>query len=89
MPVYNFLACFKAEIIEPMPQKLKLHIHLTKSPKCDHIYKLCLWMLEQQSCLILLSYHVPTLRYRAHAQKCKPLLHCTKSLKRKDIKIFY
>ena len=60
-----------------MPPKLKLYIHFTKSSKHDNIYKLCLWMLEEQSYLILTPWRVPTLIYRAHAQKCKPLLHCT------------
>ena len=27
--------------------KLKLNIHLTKSPKRDHIYKFCLYTLEE------------------------------------------
>ena len=27
-------------------------------------------------------------RYTDHAQTCKPLLHCTESLKRDDIEIF-
>ena len=27
------------------------------------------------------------LGYRAHAKKCKPLLHCTESLQRDDIEI--
>ena len=49
---------------------------------------LCLWMLEENSCLILTCKHVPTQIYRANAQKCKPLLHCTESLKRNDIEIF-
>ena len=35
-PNFNFLACFKAEIL-----KLELHIHFTKLPKRDSIYKLC------------------------------------------------
>ena len=26
--------------------------------------------------------------YRAHAQNCKPLLHCTESLKQDDIEIY-
>ena len=56
-----------------MLPKFKLNIHFTKSPKRDNIYKLCLWMLEQHSCIILRSLHVPMLRYRAHATKCKPL----------------
>ena len=72
-----------------MPQKLNLYIHFTKSSQHDNIYKLCLWMLEEHSCLILTPKHVSTLRYRAHAQKCKPLLHCTKSLKRNDIDIIW
>ena len=35
--------------------------------------------------LIITSYSFPKLRYRAHAQKCKPLLHCKESI---DIKVF-
>ena len=52
--------------------------------------KLCLRIQEQHSCLILVltSYHVPPLRYRAHAKKCKPLLHGAESLKHNDIEIF-
>ena len=37
---------------------------------------------------ILTSQHVPKLRYRAHAQKCKPFLDCTESLTHDDIEIF-
>ena len=69
-----------------MPQKSKLHF--TKSSKRDNIYKLCLWMPEEHNRLILTSRHVPKLRYRAHAIKCKPLLHCTESFKHVDIEIF-
>ena len=71
-----------------MPQKLKLYIQFTKSFKHNNIYKLCLWMLEELSYLILTFWRVPTLIYRAHAQNCKPLLDCTESLKRNDIEIF-
>ena len=39
----------------PEPQKLKLYIHLTKSPKCDHIYKLCLDTAEEHKSLLLIS----------------------------------
>ena len=39
LPNYTFLARFKP--------KLKLNIHLTKSPKRDHIYKFCLYTLEE------------------------------------------
>ena len=86
MPNFNFLACFKADIYIAHAPKLK-HIHFTKSPKHDNIYKLCLWMLEEHSRLILTSLDVPTLRYRAHAQKLKPLLNCTESLKYEDNEI--
>ena len=34
---------------------LSPNIHLTKSSKPDHIYKLCLYMLEEYNCLILTS----------------------------------
>ena len=46
MPNYTFQACFKPQIQSSVAQKLKLDIHLTKSPKRDHIYKLCLYMLN-------------------------------------------
>ena len=42
MPNYTFLARFK-------PPKLKLNIHLTKSLKHDHIYKFCLYILEEHA----------------------------------------
>ena len=37
----------------PEPKKLKFNIHLTKSPKSGHIYKLCLYMLGEHICLLL------------------------------------
>ena len=46
---------FQTSNIELLSPKLKLNIHLTKSPKHDHIYKLCLYMLEENNCLILTS----------------------------------
>ena len=51
-----------------MHQKLKLNIHFTKSFKRDNICKLCFWMPEERNCLILTSWHVRKLRYRAHAK---------------------
>ena len=51
-----------------MPKKLEFQIDFIKSPKHDNIYKLCLWMPEEQNCLILTSWHVPKLRYKAHAK---------------------
>ena len=55
-----------------MPQKFKLNIHFTKSSKHDNVYKFCLWMPEEHKCLILTSWHVPKLRYRAHAKNVNP-----------------
>ena len=49
MPNYTLLARFKPQIY------MKLYIHLTKSPKRDHIYKLCLYTLEEHKSLILTS----------------------------------
>ena len=46
MPNYTFLAHFKPHIRAP-GLKFKLNIHLTKSPKRDHIHTLCLYMLEE------------------------------------------
>ena len=51
MPNYTSLARFKRS----RAPKLKLNIHLTKSPKRDHFYKLCLCTLEEHKCLILTS----------------------------------
>ena len=55
MPNYTVLARFKPQILNSLAQKLKLNIHLTKSPKRAHIYKLCLYTLEEHKCLILTS----------------------------------
>ena len=46
---------FQTSDIELLSPKLKLNIHLTKSPKRDHIYKLCFYSLEEHKCLILTS----------------------------------
>ena len=79
---------FQSSDVEPISIELKLYKHFTKSPKRESIYKLCLWMPEEHNCLILTSLHIPNLRYSTHAKKCKPLLHCTESLKPDDIEIF-
>ena len=42
IPNYAFLVRFKLRYRAHEPKKLKLNIHLTKSPKPDHIYKSCL-----------------------------------------------
>ena len=57
MPNYTFLilARFGAHIIALLSPVMKLNIHLTKSPKRVHIYKLCLCTLEEHKCLILTS----------------------------------
>ena len=47
MPNYYFIARFKPKIYSCFAEKLKLKIHLTKSPNRDHIYKLCLYTLEK------------------------------------------
>ena len=41
---------FQTSDIEILSPKLKTDIHLTKSPKRDHVYKLCLYMLEEHYC---------------------------------------
>ena len=41
---------FQTSDIELQCKKLKIDIHLTKSPKRDHVYKLCLYMLEEYNC---------------------------------------
>ena len=55
MPNYTILERFKPQIQRSWAQKLKLNIHLNKSPKRDHIYKLFLYTLEEHKCLILTS----------------------------------
>ena len=45
-------------------------------------------VLIEHNCSILRNWHVSKLRYRAHDQKYKLLLHCKKSLKCVDIEIF-
>ena len=54
LPNYTFLT-FKTPDIEPLSPKLKLNIHLTETLKRDHIYKLCLYTLEERKCLLLAS----------------------------------
>ena len=46
---------FQASDIELLSKKLKLNMHITKSPKHDHVSKLHLYMLEEHNCLILTS----------------------------------
>ena len=46
---------FQTSDIELLSPKLKLNIHLTKSPKRDHICTFCLYTLEEHKCLILTS----------------------------------
>ena len=41
---------FQTSDIELRAKKLKTDNDLTKSPKRDHIYKLCLYMLEEHNC---------------------------------------
>ena len=50
---------FQTSDTELLSPKLKLNIHLTKSLKHDHIYKVCLYMLEEHICLILTSLYIP------------------------------
>ena len=59
---------FQTSDIELLSPKLKLNIHVTKSPKRDHIYKFCLYTLEEHKCLILTSLYVPKLKYSSHAE---------------------
>ena len=45
-----FPSTFQTSDMSSWAQKLKIDIHLTKSPKRGHIYKLCLYMLEEHNC---------------------------------------
>ena len=53
-----------------MPKKLKLQIDFTKSPKCDNIYKLRLWILEEHNYLILLLLLNTLVELSAKPQPC-------------------
>ena len=65
MPNYTFLA-----------QNVKLNIHLTKSPKREHISKLCFYILGEHNCLVLTYQCVPKLKYSVHARIItSPTLH--------------
>ena len=46
MPNNTSLKPFRYRALAP---KLNLIIHLTKSPKCEHIYKMCLYMLKNKT----------------------------------------
>ena len=46
---------FQTSDIELLTQQLKRNIHLTNSPKRDHIYKLRFYMPGEHNCLILTS----------------------------------
>ena len=54
--------------------KLKLHLHVTKSPKHDNLYKSYVLMLEEHNWFILTSYSVPKVSYGTHARNYKPLV---------------
>ena len=53
MPNYTYM--FQTSDIELLSPKLKLSMHVCKSFKRGHIYKFCLYMLEEHNCLILTS----------------------------------
>ena len=51
----------------------------TKSLKRDSIYKFCLWIIEEHSCLTLKPLHVSKLRCDAYAQEYTLFLPCAES----------
>ena len=77
MPNFNFLACLKL--------RYRDFTYISLNHPSLKILILCLCMSEEHNRLILTSYHVPKLRYRAHSRKYKPVIHCTESLERDDI----
>ena len=75
-------------------RKYKPFLHCIESQfirsfKRDDIHKCCTLISDEPTCLITTSSHVPKRRYSTQARKYKPLLHCTGSPKRNDIKTFY
>ena len=52
MPKLYLPSTFQASDIELLGPKTELNIFVTKSQKCDHIYKVCLYILEENNCLI-------------------------------------
>ena len=67
---YCFITCSEAEM-SPYSIYLILLLHFTKSLKRDNIYNLCLWILEELTCLVglITPLHLLELRYRACAWK--------------------
>ena len=51
------------------------------------IYIIFKYVSDELAYCISTFKHVSNLRHRAHAQKCKALLHCTESLERDDTEI--
>ena len=71
-----------------MLRKFTLQLNFTKLLKRANIYKLCLWIIEEHCCLIRVL-KPKLVRYGTHAQECKCLLHCAKSLKHNNIYILH
>ena len=46
MPDFNFTAC-------SIPTHLEFHIHFTKSPKRDNIYKYCVYVSKESGTMVL------------------------------------
>ena len=49
----------QTSVIELLSPKIETCLRLTKSPKREHIHKLCLYMLGERNCLIFTSWYVP------------------------------
>ena len=69
IPNDTFREHFQASDIGAQKLRQNIHVHLTNSPKRDHIYKLYLYMLEEHNCSTVTSLHVPKLKYSTLAQK--------------------
>ena len=60
-----------------MLRKFILHLHFTKSYKPDNIYKLCLLITEEHSCLIITPKSVSKPRYDTNAESGVTIfIHC-------------
>ena len=52
---YHRLLTYDVKVTTKIDSMGPFNMHLTKSPKRDHIYKLFLYTLEEHKCLILTS----------------------------------
>ena len=66
-----------------------LQLHFTKVLKRDNIYKLCLCIIEEHSCLILTALACAKLRYDTHVPEYTLFLQSAELLRHNNIYIVF